>query len=56
MRPSYRRAIEWIFENDDLECLTNPDGVATVAMALVADLFGKTPSIVMRDVARRVSR
>lgn len=56
MKPSYRRALEWLLQNDDLECLTDPEGVETVAIALVADLWGKTPGIVMRDLAKRVSR
>lgn len=56
MKPSYRRALEWILENDDTEFLADPDPIPSVAVALVADMFGKTDAIVMRDLAKRVSR
>jgi len=55
-KPSYRRALEWILENDDTEFLTDPNPIPSVTVALVADMFGKTDKIVMRDLAKRVSR
>jgi hypothetical protein len=55
-RPSYRRAITWLIENDDTEWVTaDPQeggGALSVTAALVADLFGVEDDRVRRDLAR----
>lgn len=56
MNISYRRALDWILENDDVDFLTEPDPSPPTTVALIADLFGKTDELVMRDLGRRASR
>lgn len=56
MRIAYRDALDWILTNDDTEFLTDPEPIPSVTVSMVADLFGKTDAIVMRDLARIVSR
>lgn len=59
LRPSYRRAIEWVALNDDPEWIDNHEQFQTgpsVAAALIADLFGKTDDQVRADLKRLVRR
>lgn len=55
-RPSYRRALDWIIENDDTCFLDDEDATISVTGALVADMFGKDDETVIRDLKRRSSR
>lgn len=49
---SYRRALQWIAQNDDCEFLKDESPVISVTASLVADMFGKTDETVMRDLDR----
>jgi len=53
---SYRDAIDWIAQNDDTEWLDNPDGVESVTLSLVADVFGRTLNEATRDLRRALAR
>lgn len=55
-RASYRRAIDWLAQNDDNEWLKDEpaDQILSVSASLVADLFDKADAQVARDLARRV--
>jgi hypothetical protein len=54
-RPSYRRALRWIVENDDTEW-PEPDAGDTAALSatasLVANLFGHSDGKVEKDLRR----
>ena len=59
VRPSYRRALRWIVENDDTEWLEPDDRrpiVPSVAAVLVADLFGHSDEKVIRDLQREMNK
>jgi len=40
-KPSYRRALAWLLDNDDTDFLDEEVGYLSVTASLVADLFGK---------------
>jgi hypothetical protein len=50
MRASYKFGVRWIAENDEPIAQTPEDAVGLISILLLADLFGKTPEIVARDV------
>lgn len=52
---SYRKAIEWLAENDDNGWLSEDCG-PSVAAALVADLFGKADRDVRGDLIKYLLR
>lgn len=56
MRASYRRALRWVLENEDLAFLTDTNHWEPTSVALIADLWGKTTGIVKRDLAAIYSR
>ena len=59
LRPSYRRALAWIVENDDTEWLEPDDDgqvIASVTASLVADLFGDSDEKVARDLKREMAK
>ena len=58
LRPSYRRALRWIVENDDTEWLSDEGGDVTLSVtaALVADLFGLTDEKVDKDLRRELKK
>ena len=51
---SYKRAIEWMVENDDTEWVAGDP--QSVTAALVADMFGKTDDRVRRDLFNALKR
>ena len=53
---SYAAALEWIVQNDDIEFLSDPDGIESVSLCLVADVFGRTLVEAMADLRRLVKR
>lgn len=50
MRPSYSRAIKWIADNDETAETEVARMADLISVMLVADLFGKQPADVARDV------
>ena len=59
LRPSYRRALTWIVENDDTEWLEPDDDgqvIPSVTASLVADLFGHSDEKVARDLQREMKK
>lgn len=57
LRPSYRRALAWIVENDDTEWLEPDDRgqvIPSVTVALVADLFGHPDEKIVHDLRREM--
>lgn len=51
MTPRYTYAIAWIAENDE-PLTTDPEEISSfISVLLIADLFGKEPAKVARDVA-----
>lgn len=59
LRPSYRRALAWIVENDDTEWLEPDDDgqvIPSVTASLVADLFGYSDEKVTRDLQREMKK
>ena len=58
-RPSYRRALQWIVDNDDTEWLDgdqNDDAPLSVTASLVADLFGHSDEKVERDLRKALKK
>ena len=58
-RPSYRRALQWIVDNDDTEWLDgdqNDDTPLSVTASLVADLFGHSDEKVERDLRKALKK
>ncbi len=56
-RPSYKRAIQWLANNDDTSWVdgeTEVDRYPSVTAALVVDLFDKTEEQVRNDVRREL--
>lgn len=50
--PSYRFGVEWIATNDD-PTERDPDNIKSyISTLLLADLYGRTPESVARDIAR----
>ena len=43
-------------QNDDIEFLSDPDGIESVSLCLVADVFGRTLVEAMADLRRLVKR
>ncbi len=59
VRPSYRRALAWIIDNDDTNWLDPHDDdpiIPSVTASFVADLFGHSDDKVVRDLQRRLKR
>ena len=59
LRPSCRRALAWIVENDDTEWLESDDDgqvIPSVTASLVADFFGHSDEKVARDLQREMKR
>lgn len=59
LRPSYRRALAWIVENDDTEWLESDDDgqvIPSVTAALVADLFGHPDEKVIGDLRNEMKK
>ncbi len=59
VRPSYRRALQWIADNDDnnwLRTMTDEEIIPLVTACLVADLFGKTEEAMVRDLRRGMEK
>ncbi len=59
LRPSYRRALLWIVDNDDTEWLEgeHEDGTPlSVTASLVADLFGHSDEKVEMDLRRMLKK
>lgn len=54
MRATYKRAIEWIAGNDDNEWLRDPHPTLSVTASLVADLYGKQPWTLRRDLLEQL--
>ena len=55
LRPSYRRALQWIVDNDDTEWVDgdqNDDMPLSVTASLVADLFGHSDEKVEKDLLK----
>lgn len=50
--PKYKDAINWIALNDDTSFLDDDSSCDSVTAALVADLFGKTPQQVRKDLIK----
>lgn len=55
-RASYRDAIRWIAENDDVEWLEDDDPIPSVAAVLVADLFDVEVDRVTGDLRKAVKK
>jgi hypothetical protein len=58
-RPSYRRALQWIVDNDDTDWLDgdqNDDTPLSVSASLVADLFGHSDEKVERDLRKMLKK
>jgi hypothetical protein len=52
MRQGYRFGVSWIGLNDEPETM-NPEEIAgMISVLLLADLFGKEPEAVAKDVVR----
>jgi hypothetical protein len=57
-RPGYREAVRWIAENDDIQWTEEGEKAAdggyfySVTCVMVADLFGKEPEEVARDIVK----
>lgn len=47
---SYRKAIQWIADNDESACMDPGEMVTAITVALVADIFGKEDGEVARAV------
>jgi hypothetical protein len=59
MRPSYRRALQWIVDNDDTEWLDgdqNHDTPLSVTASLLVDLFGHRDEKVERDLRKALKK
>lgn len=58
IRPSYRRALQWIVDNDDTEWLDGDqnDTPLSVTASLVADLFGHSDDEVQKDLRRTLQK
>jgi hypothetical protein len=56
MRASYQTAVEWIAGNDEPAEMDAYNLSILISVQLVADVFGKTPAIVARDVLRKRDR
>lgn len=57
IRASYKRAIQWLADNDDCEWLNDgPNASMSVSCALVADLFAVDDARVQRDLRAERSR
>ena len=52
MRASYRYGVQWLALNDEASETDVPIVASFVTTALLADLFGKEPEDVARDVLR----
>jgi hypothetical protein len=55
MAVSYKKAIEWIVENDDTEWAKDPKGYMSVTAVMVADIYGKEDHKVRRDIVRALN-
>lgn len=55
-RASYRDAIRWIAENDDVEWLEDDDPIPSVTAVLVADLFDVEVDRVTGDLRKAVKK
>jgi hypothetical protein len=53
MAATYKRAIKWIVDNDDV---TDIDFAITPTGALVADMFGKTDEKVITDIKKEIKK
>lgn len=54
-RPSYARAVDWIARNDEDVLMDESDieeMSGLISVVLVADLWGKDPGVVARDVIK----
>lgn len=56
MRASYERAIGWIADNDEPGEYDIDTMASLISVVLVADLWGKDPARVARDVVNRRKR
>jgi hypothetical protein len=52
MRASYRKGVAWIAWNDEPEDLDPENVSGYISTSLLADLFGKDPLDVAKDVVR----
>lgn len=51
---SYHEAIRWIADNDDVDWLTDENGIASVTLCLVADVFKRDLKEATEDLRRAV--
>jgi hypothetical protein len=49
----YRASLDWILDNDDTEWLHDDEGVPSVAICLVADIFDVDTEKAVTDLRRR---
>lgn len=52
MAASYRKAIQWIVDNDDTEWLDEVPQILSVTASLVADIFDKSEDRVIADLLK----
>lgn len=52
MRASYRNGIRWIAGNDEPSCVSVDTVSEMISVCLLADLFGKDPVSVAKDVVK----
>lgn len=52
----YRAALAWIARNDDTEWLAYNDAAPSVALLLVADIFGMDVDKAARDLRRAIEK
>lgn len=52
MRASYRRGVEWVALNDESACMVLEEIAEVPSLLLLADLFGKSPEAVAKDVLK----
>ncbi|MBL4820380.1 MAG: hypothetical protein JKY98_05235 [Gammaproteobacteria bacterium] len=54
MRPSYKKAIHWIVDNDDCEWLEDgAEAPLSISAALVADVFNRSDKEVRQDLRQQ---
>ena len=51
-RASYRDGLRWIADNDDTGWLRDPNGIESVTLCLLADLFGVSIKKATADLRR----
>lgn len=52
MKQGYKFGVEWIARNDETACLEVDEVQHFISTLLLADLFGKEPAEVAKDVVR----